>query len=547
MGAEGKKYEPLQIPARRPSPDGQPSALPKSGENPPSGDGLFYEIDYDASPIEGVGKYVLKPEPIRPPSRDALRDRFYQMRELARREHLPFLNASRFYDQRVQRENARIFYKQAVFMADLEDDYPDEAPFSAYFPDYQRMGYEQLRTYFTWRARVRRGEVRPIPLSYGFLYIYELLNNIGVADPQEGLERLMDFWLAFRAFEPDVDKYVPRWLRDYHIYYPLDHTFREFAESRGLTERYPELAGQGEPFARLCSLSRYDVRRSGFFAGETAALLAEGILRVMGQVRGALQAAGIALEGSLFYPVKQNAPWTPFKGALFHDWLRQPDRKIQLSEDELYLCSGHKWYRNTALSTDKGRRLVGYVMKETEAVLRRAMHYKYKLTANVDSVDPGLLAALQKAGLSLETIVEQAALAYYREATKVVVAVDASSLNRIRQEAMATQAALTVEEEPAPPPVYAAVELTPALPDSGWDALREALSDAERAVLASLLRGESLAAVAARQGMMPEVLADGINEKAVDTVGDSLLDGELALYEDYLEPVKGMLEGMVKE
>ena len=59
--------------------------------------------------------------------------------------------------------------------------------------------------------------------------------------------------------------------------------------------------------------------------------------------------------------------------------------------------------------------------------------------------------------------------------------------------------------------------------------------------------GESLAAVAARQGMMPEVLADGINEKAVDTVGDSLLDGALALYEDYLEPVKGMLEGMVKE
>ena len=50
-----------------------------------------------------------------------------------------------------------MFYRQAKLMADFEDDYREEEPFSMYFPDYQSMGYEQLRTYFTWRTNVRKG------------------------------------------------------------------------------------------------------------------------------------------------------------------------------------------------------------------------------------------------------------------------------------------------------------------------------------------------------------------------------------------------------
>lgn len=44
-------------------------------------------------------------------------------------------------------------------MEDFEDDYDGDAPFSMYYPCYQMMGYEQLRTYFSWRSKVRKGFV----------------------------------------------------------------------------------------------------------------------------------------------------------------------------------------------------------------------------------------------------------------------------------------------------------------------------------------------------------------------------------------------------
>lgn len=95
-------------------------------------------------------------------------------------------------------------------MKDFEDDYEEAVAYKEYFPYYQMMGYRQLRTYFTWRARVRKGEVEKTSLSYAFLYLYELLNNIGVSDPQEGLDKLLFFWQEFRVFQPEIDKYVLR-------------------------------------------------------------------------------------------------------------------------------------------------------------------------------------------------------------------------------------------------------------------------------------------------------------------------------------------------
>ena len=35
---------------------------------------------------------------------------------------------------------------------------------------------------------------------------------------------------------------------------------------------------------------------------------------------------------------------------------------------------------------------------------------------------------------------------------------------------------------------------------------------------------------------------DGINEKAMDHVGDSLLDEEFTIYDDYLEQAREMME-----
>lgn len=530
MDADQKKYEPFRIPVRQPPrPEGETEKLPEGGASLP--EGVFYEIDYDASPIAGVGKIIPRAEKLTSPPRDEIRELFYKMRELARPYQNPYLNFSRFYDPGVQKLNGRIFYEQARFMVDFTDSYPKNVPFSAYYPNYQMMGYEQLRTYFTWRTQIRKGNVEFTSRSYAFLYIYELLHTVGSADPSQGLSKLEAFRQVYGLFDPAVEKYMEQWLKDYRIYYglPLD------AQSA--------IAEPLDSFPLICTFSKYDIRKSKFYTPETEKLIADCYLWVIRSIRQTLWDAGIDLTDILFYPTGKMMSWTPFKSALFYPWYTQPDRKVILSEREMYLCKDNKWVYSTTLTTDRGSRFAGYLLKQMESELRTVKKYKYKLTANPDMLDEKTLKSLKKAGISLESSIRAAVREFYREATKTVVTVNRDALARIRREALKTQEALTVEEEP----VFALPPVLPEPPqpepmEDGWDSLKEALSESELQALRALMRGESIQSIALVLGVMPEVLADGINEKAIDCIGDSLLDEELTLYGDYEEQVKGMID-----
>jgi hypothetical protein len=68
------------------------------------------------------------------------------------------------------------------------------------------------------------------------------------------------------------------------------------------------------------------------------------------------------------------------------------------------------------------------------------------------------------------------------------------------------------------------------------------LSDVEIKALSVVLQGEmELKKYADECGIMLEVLVDGINEKAIDFIGDNLLDDDFALYDDYKEQVKELV------
>ena len=140
----------------------------------------------------GATQVAPQPQAIASRASDPIRERFYEMRSLA--VNNPF--AYRDVD---------VFYRQAQFMADFTDDYWDYAEFNMYYPSYQRMGYHQLRTYFTWRTTAREGTFRTVSLSYIFLYVYELLAGVGVSDAAEGLEKLTAVWEALRLHEPALD------------------------------------------------------------------------------------------------------------------------------------------------------------------------------------------------------------------------------------------------------------------------------------------------------------------------------------------------------
>ncbi len=525
---ESKKYESFKIPGRQHGHENSAAASPAPKQTQLSfTDGPFYEIEYDACPIPGVGKFVQKsqprPQPLKAPEKDETRALFIQMRDIAR-AHPSIYDFSRFFDRRIQNDNAAIFYKQGMFMKDFTDAYDQSVPFSQYFPAYQMMGYQQLRTYFTWRTETRKGNVRPTSLSYVFLYIYELLNQIGIDGPQDGLTRLMALWEAYQAYDSALDKYLKRWLKDYRIYYGLETPCYEKPDS----------------FELFCGVSKYDIRKSAFFTGGNEKLIQDCFAFVLNTLRQVFAENGLHFDDAVFQPPKKMAVWLPFKDAIFYQRPKQEDRRILLSPRESYICSQGRWGFTKTITTESGRQLVGYIMKQMEAVLRRLLNYKFKLSADASTVTHPAVGKLNKAGLSLEAAIDSAVVHFYREATKTVVKVDRAALSQIRQEALSTQQKLIVPEEETTLPLMKEPESPPPVQlSNSWTSLKTALTETEIKALAVLFNNNSaIKKFADEQGLMVEVLVDGINEKAMDCIGDSLIDEDFVLYDDYNEHVK---------
>ena len=137
------------------------------------------------------------------------------------------------------------------------------------------------------------------------------------------------------------------------------------------------------------------------------------------------------------------------------------------------------------------------------------------------------------------------------EAARPKITIDFSSLEQIRQDALATRDSLLTEEEKAE--------------SQGEDAQTEnpeketVLSLQERMtpgttsqdppygeILQALLRGESPDAYIKAGHLIPSVVADSINEAFFDEIGDSILecDGDtITVVEDYREDVLQLLGG----
>ena len=120
------------------------------------------------------------------------------------------------------RSSAWFFYQQGKFMEDYEDYVFYDRPFKRYYPTYNDLSVRQLRGYFGWRTRFREGRSDPsVPTSFLYLYIYELLDNIGV-EPDEGFAELRYMDETFGAKDETMHRHLTAWTRDYVVYYGLD-------------------------------------------------------------------------------------------------------------------------------------------------------------------------------------------------------------------------------------------------------------------------------------------------------------------------------------
>ncbi|MDR1043887.1 MAG: TerB N-terminal domain-containing protein, partial [Candidatus Adiutrix sp.] len=340
-----------------------------------------------------------------------------------------------------RKSEARIFYEQGRFMEDFEDDFEYQGDFVKYFPTYQSLGDRQLRGYFSWRSQVRRGQVRETSLTFVFIYIYELLNQIGVGSPEEGFLALKEFWLAYREIEPQINRYLRVWLPDYVVYYKLDQ-----ARLAGLVDQDFDRAlltlldhksrRPGEVFAALNALSAYNMEKSGFFKSRPGAV--RGIVAEVFD----LYAEHCRKNRKLsliekFFGRPESRSYSMFASAVFYPRGAPKDLVYEINPVYQYSCQNGYWRRRRYPGARGKNRAVGVWLKSIDFLMRQRYNFKSALKA-------GRISKI------LETIIHQAIdrhQAGEKERARAEIEIDLSRLQGIRAAALATRDRLMVEEE----------------------------------------------------------------------------------------------------
>ena len=423
-----------------------------------------------------------------------------------------------------------VFVRQAHYMADYEDDYSFTRDVVRYFPTYEALTDRELRGYFAWRTAWRRGERRKSSLSFAFLYIYELLNQVGVNDAMDGYEKLWDFAADYGELDEKILPYLKKWLWDYVIYYRLDPVLLasrpQLAFDRQLLRlREMEQYSDTELFEAALALSSYRLENSKLYHAEPEAFstLTARVLRKMDVYYKKNRKQTLAED---WFGVLSWEPVTLFESAVFCE--RRREARIEYEVDPLcrYVCVNGRWSVCRVNRVEGRSKKLGDVLRTLDSMLREALDYK-------SPVQPGVSTKWILKLISEEIAAWQQEK---RAAEKRSITIDFSRLSAIRYDAGVTRDKLIVDEErdeepePRPEPKAQAEE------DDG-------LNENERRFLRDLLTGASLSWLRER-GLLCEVLSDSINEKLYDRFGDTVLESgdPPAIVDDYRDELKEMVQ-----
>ena len=393
-----------------------------------------------------------------------LPDQYRKMREISRWQDDPKGGAGRWLSE------AELFYRQGLLMADFEDDCPYNGTFKSYFPTYNAMSDRQLRGYFTWRARVRRGTVEETSTSFAFLYLYELICDIGVDDPLDGFSKIKAFWDAYRAFEPGIDRFARVWLQDYAVFHGLDpkllrdsktvmfdnalielrRAVRDLAPAPEPSGQAPKRRKSSEPIlplppdeareerlmAAINALSTYNLNNSRLDRSHHRDLRHVACAVYVRMARYYDTHRKTSIVASLFGE-ETAMPYTMFASAVFFAPNRHEDCEYRLDPIHIYRCQNGFWECMRIHGSRQKSSKLGEMMRACDQRLRLAL-------------DPGHPLKEEKVPKYLAKIIDDeivAWLSWDAAHQPVKIDIDLSQLGHIRSAAAQTREALLIDEE----------------------------------------------------------------------------------------------------
>ena len=448
----------------------------------------------------------------------------------------------------------RNFYRQGKFMEDYEDDAPWNGSYSHYFPTYHDLNTAQLRGYFTWRARLRKGDFTPIATSIAYIYVYELLNGIGASSPEDALMKMCEFRQGFLDSgigDPGMRRNLNRWMLEYAVLHdmPAEKAVAYAAsdivkkDSALTVLKYPEGSSDDEIFSALCFFYGNKFTQSPVLKQDDAdgKRLFASVWRIASQ--------DFSRDGMDLFTVcfgKPAAfPWHPLGNAIYFEQSAHPDSDFMLDPCRQYQCRRGMWrekrYENLYFDHDTFRAL----LHEADRFFRKALNTGRLLRENPNEAWASGYA---------EAAIRQEKEAR-REALKQNIAIDLSNLEKIRRDARVTQDSLLTEDYSDSDGGFQdfyhtdkhteKAETKDTKPAS--DGISESLPDIPYIqVLLALIENKPAEPYLNSVHLMASVAADSINEALFDIFGDNVLesgDGSIAIVEDYRSGIKSLLKG----
>lgn len=473
----------------------------------------------------------LPPGPVREP--EALPERLREMKHLYE------------YGSNSAEARAANFLRQGRFMADYEDDASWAGMnFACYFPTYHDLTTRQLRGYFAWRTHVRKGDFQPIAVSAAYIYLYELLNLVGAASPEDALQKLKAFetgYLDAGYGDALMRANLRRWMTELIIVHALPENIAQhfadpvlLARDQALTVlKTPEEHSDEEVFSALC-----------FFDGKRLAQSpvcrksAERGARLFSRVWRRSLRQSREKGGDVFarcFGEQTASAWYPFANAVYC-WEKQPaDGGYQLDACRSYRCRDGAWEMLSWERLSFDRQFFHGLLRQTDLLLRR-----YLKTGNYLKEKPEDAWIAPCVRFAIEAEEREAA-----EAARPRVVLDLSGLEQIRRDALITRDSLLTDEERAEAEAETAAPAQTAAP--GQSAPPELpLDNVQLEILRALLDGKPVSGIIRAHHLMPAMTADMINEAMFDEIGDSIVacdNDTLSLVEDYREDLTWLLGG----
>ena len=436
--------------------------------------------------------------------------------------------AARMYQNR-----RSLFLNQAKLLEFYKDDYEGEYISHCYYPTYDLLSNQELRSYFAWRTKVRNGDIQPSCSCFAYLYLYELINGIGTGTPVEGLHKMDDFAAAYKEYESSLMNYYANWRKSYIIYYNLSDSFLGGEEREGEEAHMAVLDSAQEQTddaiaAAVKQLAPGWLNRSKFYKTHQTDM-DRVIVQVLRRMHQHYSARSKRTFSEQLFGSRETHSVDLFCHAVFCDPLRHENSRYYITDSHYYECRNGYWTETSCFIDSHKRRKLENLMKTIDASLRVALNDGKPIKSPsqlkwVTKVIEEEVAAL------LETKKQQ------EEAAKRVQ-IDYSALAQIRREAAITQDKLATEEEmeeEAPPAVQPPPPQPETLPGDC------PLDKTQYRLMQNLLYGGDTSWVQ-REGKMVSVLLDSINEILYDTFQDAVIEDQQVV-EDYIDELKEMVK-----